>query len=306
VPIPGAFDVLVLNDRTVTRERQERVYLDARWVPLGPVMLQGQMAYVSSKFDLTSASPIPASDVEQRNRNRIEYRFGGAWEPSAGQWLRAGYSSQTANVLPFTFAPLDSIGLRPNITPSGYSAPYSSVMARWDSEWSAHFFTAVEFQHQQFPFLLIPAPLDQFAAAARRARIDRLSVSANLWLPGNFGLNANYAYADSFGDRSQPNQALTGPLPYVPEHFARLALTWSHPSRLRLSFAQSYLGDQTGILGDPVGDFFSTDATLQWEPFNRHVIVRLDAINILDAKVRQPGFLSLGGRNVAASLAVRF
>jgi outer membrane receptor protein involved in Fe transport len=95
-------------------------------------------------------------------------------------------------------------------------------------------------------------------------------------------------------------------LPYVPEHFGRLALTWSHPSRLRLSLAQSYLGDQTGILGDPIGDFFSTDATLQWEPFNRHVIVRLDATNILDAKVRQPGFLSLGGRSVTASLAVRF
>jgi outer membrane receptor protein involved in Fe transport len=179
-------------------------------------------------------------------------------------------------------------------------------MARWDSEWSPHFFTAVEYQHQEFPFLLIPAQTGQAETAARRARIDRLSISANLWLPGNFGLTANYAYADSFGDRSQPNKVLTGPLPYVPRHFARLALTWSHPSRLRLSLAQSYLGDQTDILGDTNSSFFSTNSTLQWEPFNRHVIVRLDATNIFDAKVQQRGFLPQGGRTVTASLALRF
>lgn len=306
VPIPGAFDVSVIDDRTITRQRQQRVYLDARLVPLGPIMLQGQIAYVSSKLELIGDPPFQFGDFNQNNRDRIDYRVGGAWEPRAGQWLRVGYASQTASVLPFTFAPLDSIGLRPNIAPSRVSVPYSSTMARWDSEWSPHFFTVVEYQHQEFPFLLIPAPTGQAETAARRARIDRLSISANLWLPGNFGLTANYAYADSFGDRSQPNEVLTGPLPYVPGHFARLALTWSHPSRLRLSLAQSYLGDQNDLLGDTNSDFFSTDSTLQWEPFNRHVIVRLDATNIFDAKVRQRGFLPQGGRTVTASLAFRF
>lgn len=306
IPVPGAFDVFVNDDRTETREQQQRFYVDARYVPLGPVMVQGQIAYVSSKLELIGNNPIRFGDFNQRNRDRIDYRIGAAWEPRAGQWLRLGYSSQTASVLPFTFAPLDSIGLRPNIAPSGFSVPYTSLMARWDSEWSSRFFTVVEFQHQEFPFLLIPEPTDQAATDAVGARIDRLSVSANLWLPGNFGLSANYAFTDSFGDRSSPGQILRGSLPYVPRHFGRGSLTWSHPARVRLSLTQSYLGDQTGIFGGPIRDFFSTDATLQWEPFDRHVIVRFDVVNLFDAKVRQQGFLPVGGRNVTASLAVRF
>ncbi len=131
-------------------------------------------------------------------------------------------------------------------------------------------------------------------------------MTANLWLPGNFGLSANYAYAESFGDRSSPGQVLRGPLPYVPGHFARFSLTWSHPSRVRLSVAQSYLGDQTGIFGGPIRDFQSTDATLQWEPFDRHVVVRFEVANMFDAAVRERDFSPSGGRAFTASLAVRF
>lgn len=305
-PIPGAFDVLAIDGLSDTRGSQQRVYLDARYAPLGPVMLQGQIAYVSAKLELAGNVPIRFDDFDLRNRDRIDYRIGAAWEPRPGQWVRASYSSQTAGVLGLTFAPLDSLGLRPNIAPTGISVPYSSVMARWDSEWSRNLFTVIEYQHQDFPVLLVPGSTDQAATAARRARIDRLSFTANLWLPGNFGLSANYAFADSFGDRSQPGQVLLGSLPYVPEHFARLAVTWSHPSRLRLSLAQSYLGDQTGFSGGQIRDFFSTDATLQWEPLDRRVIVRIDVANMFDAKVRQPDVIPSSGSNMRASLAFRF
>ena len=306
VLVPGAFDILPVESLTVTREGQQRFYLDARYAPLGQLMVQGQIAHVSSKLELEGDNPIRFGDFDQRNRDRIDYRIGAAWEPRAGHWLRVGYSSQTASVLPFTFAPLDSIGLRPNIAPSAFSVPYTTVMTRWDSEWSRHFFTVVEFQHQEFPFLLIPEPTDQAATNAVGARIDRLSVTANLWLPGNFGLSANYAHSDSFGDRSSPGQVLRGPLPYVPGHFARFSLTWSHPARVRLSVAQSYLGDQTGIFGGPIRDFLSTDATLQWEPFDRHVVVRFEVTNMFDAAVRERDFSPSGGRAFTASLAVRF
>ena len=66
--------------------------------------------------------------------------------------------SRIATDQDFTFAPIASVGLRGTIAPASESARTTSYVARWDAEWLPHFFTSVEYQHQDFGGLSYEVP----------------------------------------------------------------------------------------------------------------------------------------------------
>lgn len=304
-PLTGPFEIVEV---TRTSEDQQRIYIDVRYAPVGRFILQGQVSFIDSSLEVEGDSPIRFADLTPGENSRIDYRFGAAFEPAAGQWLRVGVASQTGSVVPFTFAPVDSVGLRPNIAPAQFSVPYDSVMARWDAEWTPHLFTAIDYQHQTFDTLIIPTSDGEAATGVTDARIDRVSAAVNVWLPGNFGVSANYALADSEG-RGQDSfgSPIRAQIPYLPRHFGRLALSWTHPpARLFAILAQSFVGGQR-IFGDrAVEDFTATDLEIVWEPGDRQFRFELALYNLFDRRLLDEPGLPSGGRELRASATVRF
>jgi outer membrane receptor protein involved in Fe transport len=160
----------------------------------------------------------------------------------------------------------------------------------------------------------------------------RISADANLWLGGNIGLRASYAYTDSaiegsFVSGDNVNQAI-GPtfgcatadlnftfgctydvgdqLPFVPGHFARASLVWTlpAPTRLKATMSASYIGGQDDDLSLPVEDVTLVDARLEWEPLDRRLAFNLSLLNLLDKRydsatgVAAPRFTVLAGAEV--------
>lgn len=295
------------DDVTRSTEDQQRIYADVRYVPFGPFILQGQISYVASSLRVEGDSPFRFADLTPGENDRIDYRIGAAYEPVAGQWLRVGAASQTSPVVPFTFAPVDSVGLRPNIAPSQFSLPYDSYMARWDAEWSDHLFTSVDYQHQSFDRLLIPTSDGEAAINAGDARIDRIGAAINLWLTGNLGISANYAYADSSGlVRDSDGGLIRAQIPYLPRHFGRIGISWTHPARISVNLSQSFVGGQRIFADRDVPDFSASDIRLAWEPWDRRLRFELNAYNLFDKRLLDVPGLPSGGREIFVSARIRF
>ena len=101
-------------------------------------------------------------------------------------------------------------------------------------------------------------------------------------------------------------------MPFVAERFARAGITFVHPSRLRLTVAQTFLGDLTSAtpLGDFVGlkldDYWTTDASVTWETPDRRLVLGLTVLNLFDNEYEVLAKLPGQGRTVAASVKARF
>lgn len=235
---------------------------------------------------------------------RLDPRIGVAWSPLQGQWLRAGFIRNSLDLATPTLSPVGVAGLQQNqvaVDPGGYVDTYAS---RWDGEWTPNFFTAAEFQHQDVHNASIAIPLVAATADIDRGTIDRTSLSANLLLGHGFGLSSTIAYSDT-DDRSSAPLA-GGQLPYVPEWVGQVALTWVSEANVKATIAANYVGERVNEAGLDLDDFWTLDASLTWEPFDKLFELELAAYNLLDEDIQLNGNTPGWGRSFRGTLKVRF
>jgi hypothetical protein len=205
---------------------------------------------------------------------------------------------------PLTLAPVATVGLVPNQAAIDFAGEAETLAARWDAEWTAHLFTAIEYQRQDLKDLSLGIPHTVDSVDVARAEIDRLSATANLWLGGGFGAFASVAWADS-ESRSGPGRGED--VPFVPETVTRAGLTWAHPSRVKLGLTQTFVSERAGDFeGTKLDDFALTDATLNWEPLDRHVAFDLGVFNIFDEAFEIAPDIPGWRRTVTARFTSRF
>lgn len=230
---------------------------------------------------------------------RLEPRLAAAWSPMDGHWLRAGFLRETALIDATTLAPVGVLGLQSNqlpLSPGGYSDTFA---ARWDAQWSDRVFTAVDYQHQKAHDLAVPQPFQLATIAIPEGRIDRVSATANVWIGGGFGAFATFAYADSDGGGL--------PLPFVPEKSARFGLTFVHPSNIKVTLSQSYVGERTGdAVGTVLDGYWTTDAALTWESPDKRLVLDLAGYNLTNTKFEVAPDMGGWGPSFFGTLKVRF
>ena len=82
----------------------------------------------------------------------------------------------------------------------------------------------------------------------------------------------------------RPASGLDFDVPFVPGRFARAGVTFVHQSRLKITVAETYLGDLKGDLaGTRSTDYWTTDAPITWETPDRRLLFGLTLLNLLDA-----------------------
>ncbi len=266
-------------------------------------------------------------DMDQR---RIDPRAGIAYSPVEGQWLRLAYIGQTYDYGVNTLAPVATVGLQPNQAGLTADGSTDTIAARWDAEWNDWLFTALDFQHQDlqdfgiaypatWQYFLIPDTL-----LLSDGRIDRASITSNIHLGNGFGLSGTLAYIDS--ENQDPNSPDEGSsLPFVPEWAGQVALTWVNEANVRATLAANYigtrLGNETFLVSnegtpDPADDlyflpqelaaFWTLDASVTWEPFDKRFELSLAAFNLLDEDFEVAAGIPGWGRSFKGTLKVRF
>ncbi len=316
----------------VTTISEYRAHADLRYQASENLVLQGQLEYVSGELASSQAGNpnIPGPD----QFSRLNWRIGISYEPVEGQWLRVANLRENNGLFDFSFRPVAVVGLQPNTAPNFRLSRSDSTIVRWDAEWSNRFFTSVEFQtqeHESVRYFIPDLPIDVFG---NPVTIDRVNIEANYWMGHNIGLRASYAYTNSniagmFITGANANQAIgpafgcstdDGPfsnlcrfeqgdqLPFVPGHFARGSVIWSlpAPTRLRLSLAGSYIGDQTGDLGTAVDDALIFDLRINWQALDRRVIFDLALLNLFDAQYDSTTAVAAPRFTVLAGVGFRF
>lgn len=236
---------------------------------------------------------------------RLDPRVGAGWTPVDGHWLRAGFLSETTALADTTLAPVGVLGLQANQIPMLPGGRTDTFAARWEAEWTDRLFTALDFQHQEVKGLSIAIPGGISTIDLAEGRVDRLAATANLWLGGGFGASASFAWADS-ENRDPASAGFGGPLPFVPETAARLALTWVHPANLKVTLAATYVGERESDIGTRLGDYWTADAFLTWEPFDKRFALELAGYNLLDEGFDVASSVPGWGRTFTGSLKVRF
>jgi len=288
---------------SLSRFRQQRGYVDLRWSPDGPLTLEGQVAAVHSRLRVAGPRYIAARRLDDYHRNTIDFRASAAWSPVAEQWLRLGFFRQTSSDAPFTFAPTDTIGLRPAIVPGFYGGQYESLIAQWDVEWTPRVFTTIDYQRQRFDALLLSPAIGRDEVGLVDARIDRLRGSVNIWPGDDLGLAATYMWSDARGQLPIGTAFAKRALPFVPRHFAQASITWAHPSRLRIQFRETWASAQRDFAGRRRRAGFVGDVSIVWEPFDKRAEVKLNVENVFATdRTQRP----TQGRIVSTVVAWRF
>lgn len=301
-------DGFVLEFFDVERPRleasQERYYLDARYWPRGAFQFQAHAALVKTRdLRLLTFADDPTT---------LDLRFGAAWEPADGHWLRAAIGRNTPRLVPFTLAPSTTLGLRENLLPAFYelltptdlAGQVDSAMARWDAEWSPHLFTAVEYQHQRFGTFPISSPDGQIVFDGDHARIHRVAATADIWMTGNLGIALVGAWTG--GHRAEPGVDGGTYLPFLPKITGRASLVWTDEQRIKARVTLNYVGPVQGIFATRLAGYALVNAGVQWEPFDKAVELRLDLFNLLNADYRTTEFAPGPGRAISGSVMVRF
>lgn len=242
--------------------------------------------------------------------SRLEPRFGLAWAPTQSQWLRAAFMRQSLDIGVPTLAPVGILGLQSNQFTVGAEGYADTVALQWDAEWTDRFFTSVEYQHQELHDFSIDLPLIALPAlesmSLSRGRIDRAAVTGNVALGNGFGLSATYAYMDS--ENKDPGTLnYGGDLPYIPRNSGQVALTWVNEAKVKATVAANYIGERDGDdLGTKLDDYWSLDAHLIWEPFDKRIALEAAAYNLLDEDFEITPGVPGWGRAFKGSLKIRF
>ncbi|MBO0902366.1 FecR domain-containing protein [Jiella sonneratiae] len=266
-------------------------------------------AWIDATFEATDALRFEAglfgSTTETDGAERDEFlapRFGAAYMPVEGQWLRAGFLRERPEQDSYTLAPIGVVGLRSNALGGGVEHVDTSIV-RLDSEWSRHLFTAVEYQHQDFAGLAFEVPGYIDAVTVDDARLDRLSLTVNSWLGGGFGASATLARSWSKGTVA----GATGDIPYVPDWGGNVALTYVDPSRIKVTARETYLGHRESHIGNQrLDDAFVTDVFGSWESEDRHLAVDLGVYNLFDEAVEVAPLVPTAQRTIRATMQARF
>ncbi|MBD9373518.1 FecR domain-containing protein [Rhizobium sp. ARZ01] len=247
----------------------------------------------------------------------IDPRAGIAYSPSDGQWLRAAYIGQSYDFDINTLAPVSTVGLQANQTGLAINGDTDTIAARWDSEWNDWLFTAVDLQHQDlknfsvsYPTLW-PAPIFGDTVGLEDGRIDRASVTSNIHIGHGFGLSGTLAYIDSENqDSGSPDEGRS--LPFVPDWAGQVALTWVNEANVKGTIAANYIGKRLGngtTLGIPPQEldaYWTLDAAVTWEPFDKRFELNLAAFNLLDDDFEVATGVPGWGRSFKGTVKVRF
>jgi tetratricopeptide (TPR) repeat protein len=257
--------------------------------------------------DLKAEYALFGSYIESDSTDiaRLEPRLGLAWSPADGQWLRAGFMRSSIDISTPTLSPIGIVGLQPNQVSVGTEGYVDTYALRWDAEWTPDFFTAVEFQHQDLDDPRISIPLVATPFATAEGRIDRASASANLLLGHGFGLSSTVAYTDS-EDEDPASATFGNALPYIPEWAGQVALTWVNEANVKATIAANYVGQRVNEGGTDLDDYWTLDANLVWEPFDKLFELELAAFNLLDEEIELNAGLPGWGRVFKGTLKVRF
>ncbi|MFN3990096.1 MAG: FecR domain-containing protein [Erythrobacter sp.] len=302
-----------------------RSHLDLRYAGIADLILQGQVEVVYIRDRLANVAPT-LTGVDD---TRLNARLGAAWEPVTGHWLRGAILHDSGQLFPFSLKPVNVIGLKGNAAPVELVSPSTSVIGRWDAQWTRDLFTSIEYQHQHFRSLAYETPDIRIRIGGGPVSLQRLALEAN-WLPGhNVGIRLAYAFTQSrilgffaTGDNAffvpgsgcslgpdDPCQFQRGDaVPFVPRHNAVASLTWSMPApvRLRANLSATHLAGQSSDIRTPLADYTLVDARLEWEPFGRRMAIRAGMLNLLDARYETVRGFPAPRRTLTAELTLRF
>jgi outer membrane receptor protein involved in Fe transport len=228
-------------------------------------------------------------------------------------WARAGSPTATAGArliqdttLPIagSLAPVATMGLTPAAVGTEDGGLVKTAVVRWDAEWSERFFTALEYQHQEIDdysvgwtdfaiFLGIPE--------VPEGDLDIVTLSANAWVFEELGLFAEGSLIDS------DNESDGGDLPLIPDWRAKFGVTWVSPIDLRVSVTQNLIGSRPGDLeGNNLSSFATTDFTVAWQPFDRHIQLSAGILNIFDEDYHIVHDVPAPGRVFTVNGEIRF
>jgi len=247
---------------------------------------------------------------------RLEPRFGIAWAPLDGQWLRAAFMRQSYDLGSPTLSPIGVVGIQSNQPYSGIDGYSDTIALQWDAQWTDRLFTSVEYQHQEIRDLDLAYPVTgpfipylPGGLSISRANIDRVSATANVALAYGFGISATAAYSHSRNEDAG-SSGFGGALPYIPEKSGQLALTWVNEANVKATLAANYTGERQGDGGlggsDRLDDYWTLDANLIWEPLDKRFALEASAFNLLDEDFEVAPGVPGWGRAVKGSLKIRF
>ncbi|NDW03240.1 TonB-dependent receptor domain-containing protein [Jiella pacifica] len=280
---------LVAQNDTVSRSTFGRAWIDATFEATE------ELRFEAGLFGSTRETDGEADDL-------IQPRFGAAFMPVDGQWLRGAFMRERPEEDAYTLAPIGVLGLRSNAV-AGDVDHVDTTIVRLDSEWSRRFFTSLDYQHQDFDALSYSIPGYIDGVSVDDARLDRLAVTANLWLGGGFGASATLAHSWSKGTVADE----TGDLPYVPDWSGQFALTYVDPSRVKVTARETYLGSrQSHLAGSELDDAFVTDVFGSWESEDRHLAINAGVYNLFDETVEVAPLVPTAQRTVRFAMQARF
>ncbi len=130
-----------------------------------------------------------------------------------------------------------------------------------------------------------------------------MSGTANVWLGRGLGVFGTVAWLDSENE----TPGFDGPIPFLPEMTGRVGVSWVNPANLKVTLAATYVGERRGDLFDTtLADYWTADAFLTWEPFDKRFELDLAAYNIFDEEFDVAPSVPGWGRSFIGSLKVRF
>ncbi|THK39396.1 tetratricopeptide repeat protein [Ensifer sp. MPMI2T] len=280
-------------------------------VPLPPQVESSNQAvakaYVDGLYEITPDLKVEGAvfaryieDVNDDNI-RLEPKLGIAWAPVEGHWLRAAIQREGYNFGAATLAPVGIVGLQPNQFLIGTDGYADTLALRWDAQWNDWLFTAVDYQHQEIRNGSIDIPFSATDFGFDKGRVDRVALTANFALGHGLGLSATVARTES-DDLSTGSR---GDLPFLPENSGQVALTWVNTANIKTTVAANYVGERTDGT-TTLDDFWTLDASLQWEPFDKRIEVELAGFNLLDEEFEVRDGLPGWGPTVKGTVKVRF
>jgi len=266
-------------------------------------------AYVDTIYEITpdlkAEGALFARYIEDANDNdvRLEPKLGIAWAPAEGHWLRAAAMRDGLNFDVPTLAPIGVVALQPNQLRFGAEGYADTLAFRWDAEWNNWLFTALDYQHQEVRELSLNVPLSTIDLDYAKVELDRVAATANFAIGHGFGLSLTAAHTEADVKEHTANQL--DELLFVPENTGQVALTWVNTANVKATIAANYIGSRPAG-GTTLDDFWTLDASLQWEPFDKQIEVDLAAFNLLDEDFELRSGIPGWGPTFKGTVKVRF
>ncbi|WDZ80542.1 FecR domain-containing protein (plasmid) [Ensifer adhaerens] len=266
-------------------------------------------AYIDTIYEITpdlkAEGALFTRYIEDANDGniRLEPKLGIAWAPAEGHWLRAAAMRDGLNFDVATLAPIGIVALQPNQLRFGAEGYADTLAFRWDAEWNNWLFTALDYQHQEVRELSLNVPLSPINLDYAKVGLDRVAATANFAIGHGFGLSLTAAHTEADVKEHTVNQL--DELLFVPENTGQVALTWVNTANVKATIAANYIGSRPAG-GVTLDDFWTLDASLQWEPFDKQIEVDLAAFNLLDEDFELRSGIPGWGPTFKGTVKVRF